>query len=60
MREPFEVPAGGDDIYRYFVIPTGFAEDIEHAAERSWYRPARVSGFRLDRSRMRGGVRGDR
>ena len=27
MREPFEVPADGDDIYRYFVIPTGFTED---------------------------------
>ena len=27
MREPFEVPASGDDIYRYFVIPTDFAED---------------------------------
>ena len=27
MREPFEVPANGDDIYRYFVIPTGFTED---------------------------------
>ena len=27
MVEPFEVPADGDDIYRYFVIPTGFAED---------------------------------
>ena len=27
MREPFEVPADGDDIYRYFVIPTDFAED---------------------------------
>ena len=27
MPEPFEVPADGDDIYRYFVIPTGFAED---------------------------------
>ncbi len=27
MPEPFPVPADGDDIYRYFVIPTGFAED---------------------------------
>ena len=27
MREPFEVPASGDDIYRYFVIPTDFSED---------------------------------
>ena len=27
MREPFEVPADGDDIYRYFVIPTAFGED---------------------------------
>ena len=27
MAEPFQVPADGDDIYRYFVIPTGFAED---------------------------------
>ena len=27
MPEPFQVPADGDDIYRYFVIPTGFAED---------------------------------
>ncbi len=27
MPEPFEVPADGEDIYRYFVIPTGFTED---------------------------------
>ena len=27
MSEPFEVPANGDDIYRYFVIPTGFRQD---------------------------------
>ena len=27
MSEPFPVPADGEDIYRYFVIPTGFAED---------------------------------
>ena len=27
MPEPFPVPADGEDIYRYFVIPTGFAED---------------------------------
>ena len=27
MREAFDVPASGDDIYRYFVIPTGFSED---------------------------------
>ena len=27
MPEPFEVPASGEDIYRYFVIPTGFIED---------------------------------
>ena len=27
MPEPFRVPADGEDIYRYFVIPTGFAED---------------------------------
>ena len=27
MPEPYAVPADGDDIYRYFVIPTGFAED---------------------------------
>ncbi|MDE0201120.1 MAG: redoxin domain-containing protein [Rhodospirillaceae bacterium] len=27
MAEPFRVPADGDDIYRYFVIPAGFAED---------------------------------
>ena len=27
MRESFEVPANGDDIYRYFVIPTNFSED---------------------------------
>ena len=32
MIEPFEVPADGDDIYRYFVIPTGFAEDRVVAA----------------------------
>ena len=27
MPEPFTVPAAGDDIYRYFVIPTGFVQD---------------------------------
>ena len=27
MAEPFEVPADGEDIYRYFVIPTGFTHD---------------------------------
>ena len=27
VPEPFPVPAGGDDIYHYFVIPTGFVED---------------------------------
>ena len=27
MPEPFQVPADGEDIYRYFVIPTGFSED---------------------------------
>lgn len=27
MPEPFDVPADGDDIYRYFVIPSGFIED---------------------------------
>ena len=27
MEEPFEVPGSGEDIYRYFVIPTGFTED---------------------------------
>ena len=27
MAEPFPVSADGEDIYRYFVIPTGFAED---------------------------------
>ncbi len=27
MAEAFQVPADGDDIYRYFVIPSGFAED---------------------------------
>lgn len=27
MREPFEVPATGDDIYRYFVLPSGLSED---------------------------------
>ena len=27
MPEPFDVPADGDDIYRYFVIPSGFTED---------------------------------
>ena len=32
MTEPFAVPADGDDIYRYFVIPTGFAEDKVVAA----------------------------
>ena len=32
MTEPFEVPADGDDIYRYFVIPSGFIEDKVVAA----------------------------
>ena len=27
MVEPFEVPASGDDVYRYFVIPSGLARD---------------------------------
>lgn len=27
MPEPFEVPATGDDIYRYFVIPSELVED---------------------------------
>ena len=27
MVEPFEVPAKGDDVYRYFVIPSGLKED---------------------------------
>ena len=27
MPEPFAVPAAGDDIYRYFVIPTGLVDD---------------------------------
>ncbi len=27
MVEPFAVPADGDDIYRYFVIPTAFTHD---------------------------------
>ena len=27
MPQPFNVPAEGDDVYRYFVIPTGFSED---------------------------------
>ena len=27
MPKPFSVPADGDDVYRYFVIPTGFTED---------------------------------
>ena len=27
MPEPFDVPADGDDIYRYFVVPTGWSED---------------------------------
>ena len=27
MTESFQVPADGDDIYRYFVIPSGFVED---------------------------------
>ena len=27
MREAFQVPASGGDIYRYFVIPTDLAED---------------------------------
>ena len=32
MPEPFAVPADGEDIYRYFVIPTAFAEDKVIAA----------------------------
>ena len=32
MPEPFQVPAEGDDIYRYFVIPSGFADDKVVAA----------------------------
>ena len=27
MTEPFSVPAPGEDIYRYFVIPSGLSED---------------------------------
>ena len=27
VPEPFPVPSDGEDIYRYFVIPTGFVED---------------------------------
>ena len=27
MPEPFAVPAAGDDVYRYFVIPTGLVQD---------------------------------
>ena len=27
MVEPFEVPARGDDVYRYFVIPSGLRKD---------------------------------
>ena len=27
MVEPFDVPAKGDDVYRYFVIPSGLNED---------------------------------
>ena len=27
MPEPFAVPAAGDDVYRYFVIPTGLVDD---------------------------------
>ena len=27
MVEPFDVPARGDDVYRYFVIPSGLVED---------------------------------
>ena len=27
MPEPFEVPASGEDIYRYFVIPSGVTKD---------------------------------
>ncbi len=27
MPDPFEVPADGDDIYRYFVLPTGLKKD---------------------------------
>src|SRR5690606_19729853 len=29
MPEPFEIPAGGDDIYRCFVIPNPLPEDAE-------------------------------
>ena len=27
MTEPFDVPARGDDVYRYFVIPSGLTRD---------------------------------
>lgn len=27
MLEPFDVPASGDDVYRYFVIPSGLKRD---------------------------------
>ena len=38
MTEPFEVPATGPDIYRCFVIPTDFAEDMWVTAAE--YRPS--------------------
>ena len=27
LKEPFNVPAEGEDIYRFFVVPSGFTED---------------------------------
>lgn len=36
MPEPFDVPADGEDIYRYFVTPPGFVEDKVVTALELW------------------------
>ncbi|MEM1448804.1 MAG: redoxin domain-containing protein [Planctomycetota bacterium] len=37
LPEPFEVPANGDDIYQYFVVPSELVEDEDVVAMQ--YRP---------------------
>ena len=60
MPAAFDVPADGEDVYRYFVIPSGFTEDkvvtalefspgapkVVHHAN---YRPAQVSDAEIAR-----------
>ena len=51
MPEPFDVPADGEDIYRYFVIPSGFTGDkVVTALEFSPGDPAVVhhANFLMD------------